>query len=89
MRKTLHSLFLSCLKAGLLVEKQQLTPLTTSECIQLQAHLLLCRGCKAYKTQSHLISKSIKEKMENDGSNIRISAGELESIKAQILSRLF
>jgi len=88
MRKSLHSIFLSCLKASQLVEKQQVFGLSSSEVIQLQAHLLLCKGCNAYKSQSLFISKGIREKIEKGDVDIHISKEELDRVKTRILSEI-
>jgi len=89
MRKSLHSIFLSCLKASLLVEKQQVSGLNISEALQLKAHLMMCKRCAEYKLQSVFISKGIKTKMESGGFNIQISNVELDKVQTKILSNLF
>ena len=88
MRKSLHGVFLSCLKASQLVEKQQIFGLNISELIQMEAHLLICKGCNQYKIQSLFIAKGIKEKIEQGETHIQISSEELERVKTQILSKL-
>jgi hypothetical protein len=88
MRKSLHSVFLSCLKASQLVEKQQIFGLSASELIQMKAHLLICKGCNEYKIQSFFIAKGIKEKIEKGETYIQISSEELDRVKKLILSKL-
>jgi len=87
MRKSLHGIFLSCLKASQLVEKQQVFGLSTSEAIQLKAHLLMCKGCDEYKSQSLFISKGIRNKIKKGDLNIQISLEELTMVQAKILAQ--
>jgi len=88
MKGLLQTILLSCLKATLLVEKDQISGLNPAERIQLKVHLSLCDGCRDYKDQSIFIGKSIRQKIESGDVNIQISKEELERIKGQILSKL-
>lgn len=79
MKKIMHTLFLSCLKATELIEKNFHVQLSFSERMQLKAHKMMCDTCRNYEKQSILIEKGMetfqkKQKIEID----------LEQLKKQI-----
>ncbi|MEA3443290.1 MAG: hypothetical protein U9R19_01040 [Bacteroidota bacterium] len=59
MKKLMHILLLSCLKATELIEKKQLFKLSVIESIQLKLHKMMCDACTKYEKQSILIDKGI------------------------------
>jgi hypothetical protein len=59
MKKLLHILFLSCLKATELVEKKLHFKLSIQEKIQLRLHKMMCEACTKYEKQSLLIEKGL------------------------------
>lgn len=64
MKKLMHILFLSCLKATELIEKNIYFKLSRKEKIQLKMHKMMCSACTNYEKQSiildHALHKSIK-----------------------------
>lgn len=56
----------SCKTATELIDKQQLTPLSSKEKIQLQAHKAMCKTCNAYGNQSKFIDKLINRWFKTD-----------------------
>ena len=54
-------LFKSCKETTELIDKQQLTPLSIVESLQLLAHKAMCKTCKAYKNQSKIIDSLIRK----------------------------
>jgi len=59
MKKIMHILFLSCLKASELIEKDLHLRLVFSEKLQLKLHKMMCKTCNRYGKQSALIEKGI------------------------------
>lgn len=59
MQKLFNLLFLSCLKATELVEKQMHFKLSASEKIQLKLHKSMCKACQMYEKQSNFIEKGL------------------------------
>ena len=49
----------SCKKTTELIDKQQITSLTTKEKLQLQIHKSMCNTCNAYEQQSKLIENVV------------------------------
>ncbi len=64
LKKLLHTIVLSCLRASYLIEKKQGISLSIIEKLQLRWHLKICDGCKSYNTQSHLLSAALKKDAE-------------------------
>lgn len=59
MKKLMHILFLSCLKATELIEKKMHFKLSYTEKMQLKAHKMMCSACTNYEKQSVLLEKGI------------------------------
>ncbi|WPR71423.1 hypothetical protein SLW70_16025 [Flavobacterium sp. NG2] len=49
----------SCKITTELIDKQQLTPLSVKEKLQLQTHKAMCKTCNAYEKQSKIIDSLI------------------------------
>ncbi len=60
MKKLMHVLFLSCLKATELIEKKLHHGLTFREKFQLKMHKMMCDACSQYEKQSLLLDKGIE-----------------------------
>lgn len=59
MKRMMHILFLSCLKATELIEKELHFRLSYKEKLQLKIHKLMCEACQRYKKQTELLDKGI------------------------------
>lgn len=68
MKKLSHILFLSCLKASELIEKNLHFRLSFTEKLQLKVHKSMCSACRLYEEHSDIIEQGIarhfKEKEE-------------------------
>ncbi len=60
MKKLIHILFLSCLKASEFIEKQIHFKLSITERLQLQIHKMMCSACTLYEKQSLFLEKQIE-----------------------------
>lgn len=60
MKKLMHKLFLSCLKATELIEKKLQVKLSFREKLQLSMHKMMCDACSQYEKQSILLEKGIE-----------------------------
>lgn len=83
MKKLMHILFLSCLKATELIEKKMNFKLSRKENIQLRAHKMVCDACSNYEKQSHLLEKGIA-----DSHATKFSETDLEQLKQMIHVKL-
>jgi hypothetical protein len=83
MRKLMHILFLSCLKATELIEKKLNYKLSFTEKLQLRMHKSMCDACTNYEKQSIVLDKSLS------ATSIREQdEKELEQLKRIIVQKL-
>jgi hypothetical protein len=83
MKKIMHKLFLSCLKATELVEKKMHFGLTPKERVQLKMHKMMCDACSSYEKQSLFLEKGISLSQKKD-----FSPDELQNLKLAIHEKL-
>jgi len=83
MKKLMHILFLSCLKATELIEKKLHFKLSVQEKLQLKVHKMMCSACTNYEKQNVLIEKSF-ENQEQIG-DLQI---DLEQFKKSVVDKL-
>ncbi|MGC9375131.1 MAG: hypothetical protein ACP5DQ_08845 [Bacteroidales bacterium] len=70
MKKIMHILFLSCLKASELIEKKLHFHLSFKERLQLKLHKMMCTACTMYEKQSEILEKSIENQYKVFGKEI-------------------
>ena len=61
MKKVMHWMFLSCLKATELIEKKLSFRLSGKEKLQLILHKAMCDACTRYEKQSRFIDQAISK----------------------------
>ena len=83
MKKLIHILFLSCLKATELIEKKLNFKLSFKEKLQLKAHKMICNACRNYEKQSVLIDNSLKNQEKTNSLKI-----DLEKFKKSVVDKL-
>lgn len=83
MKKIMHILLLSCLKATELLEKKLHFKLSFHEKIQLKLHKMMCTACTKYEKQSILIEEGISNIQKKDSTSL-----DLEKLKERISSKL-
>ncbi len=66
MKKIMHILLLSCLKATELIEKRLHFKLSWTENIQLKVHKMMCSACNNYEKQSEILEKSIAAQSQSE-----------------------
>ncbi|MFO7830189.1 MAG: hypothetical protein R6V23_16320 [Bacteroidales bacterium] len=74
MKKLMHFLFLSCLKASEIIEKKFHFKLSFIERLQLKLHKMMCSACTLYEKQSTLLEKGIQNRYKYNGKEIDIVA---------------
>lgn len=79
MKRLMHILFLSCLKATELIEKRFHFKLTFREKFQLKFHKMMCSACSNYEKQSNIIEKTIFSSAERE-----ISDEDIHNLKLHI-----
>ena len=83
MKRIMHILFLSCLKATELIEKKMHFKLSFIEKMKLKAHKMMCSSCTSYEKQSLLIEKGISKSQKKE-----FSEEELTNLKELIHKKL-
>jgi len=83
MKKIMHILFLSCLKATELIEKKLHLKLSIRERLQLRTHKMMCNACSNYEKQSIIIEKGISINQKND-----FSIDDIQKLKLAITEKL-
>jgi hypothetical protein len=83
MKKIMHKLFLSCLKATELIEKKMHFGLTARERVQLKMHKMMCDACTSYEKQSIFLEKGISLSQKKD-----FSPEDLQHLKLAIHEKL-
>jgi hypothetical protein len=61
MKGIAATLFLSCRKAGELIEKSHQQPLHFHQKLQMHFHLKICDACKEYQRQSFTSGKAVSK----------------------------
>lgn len=61
MKKIMHFLFLSCLKATELIEKKLHINLSVKEKLRLKMHKSMCNACRRYDKQSKILDNILKK----------------------------
>jgi len=70
MKKIMHILFLSCLKASELIEKDLHLRLAFRERLQLKLHKMMCNTCNRYSKQSALIENGIRNLQDKEAISV-------------------
>jgi len=70
MRKIMHLLFLSCLRASELIEKDLHLKLGLLEKLQLRLHKTMCNTCNRYGKHSILIEKGILDLQKKEAISV-------------------
>jgi len=66
MKKIMHAMMLSCLKATRRIEKKHAHGLNPLENMQLKLHTGMCAACRSFEQQSLLIDKAASALIEAD-----------------------
>ena len=83
MKKIMHLLFLSCIKATELIEKQFHFKLSFTERLQLKIHKSMCKACTNYEKQSTVLENGIHQHLDRES-----TLHEVSKLKEDILNKL-
>lgn len=83
MKRLMHIMLLSCLKATELIEKKLKYKLSTREKIQLKLHKMMCTACTNYENQSVFIEKGLKNQSQTGNYTFN-----LEQFKSSVIEKL-
>lgn len=79
MKKLMHILFLSCIKATELIEKKFNFELSFTEKLKLKMHTSMCNACKLYEKQSEIIEDGIARHLKRQNELV-----DVEELKKRI-----
>ncbi|MCF6367065.1 MAG: hypothetical protein L3J35_12820 [Bacteroidales bacterium] len=82
MKKLMHFLFLSCLKATELIEKKLHIKLSLKEKLRLNVHKSMCNVCRRYDKQSKIMDEALKKH------NHKIPQINIEELKLSIKKKI-
>jgi hypothetical protein len=90
MKKLMHLLMLSCVRATALMEKKQLSDISLVEKMQLFAHTSMCDGCREYQKQSEVLSSLLSGHYKKTASDkdYKLSLSDSAAFKQNILLKL-
>ena len=77
-------MMITCEQASFLIDKEQYTPLSFREKMDLKMHLLTCKFCRLYKVESHFINNEIKKVFTFNELEVNLS----EEQKQRIIDKL-
>lgn len=81
MKRLMHILFLSCLKATELIEKKLYFKLSFKEKLQLKAHKAMCDACSNFEKQSYLMDKALSHPPKMEKHSIDIVSFKNETLE--------
>lgn len=84
MKKLMHILFLSCLKATELIEKKLYFRLSFKEKLQLKMHKTMCDACTNYEKQSKFMDKALSHPYKPGDS----TTDDLADLKNETLAKI-
>lgn len=83
MKRIMHILFLSCLKATEMIEKKLHFRLSWRENLQLEMHKMMCNACTMYEKHSHIIDESLAKQ-----EHLRLHHINLDQFKKSLIEKL-
>lgn len=86
MKKLMHILFLSCIKATGLIEKKFNFELSLTEKLKLKMHTSMCKACKFYERQSEIIEDGIARHLKEHTEPVDVAQLK-ERIKAVLAEK--
>lgn len=86
LRKILHTLFLPCNEATLLMEKRNGGSISSKENRKLNIHLMICKWCKMYNKKLAILDKVFKKTLTQK--NADINEAEIQDFKDKMIEKL-
>lgn len=83
MKKVMHYMFLSCLKATELINKKSEAPLSCVQNLQLKAHKSMCKACSNYEKQSSILDNALQASLNKEGLSV-----DIDALKAEIQAKI-
>ncbi|HCN48642.1 MAG TPA: hypothetical protein DIT10_06045 [Chryseobacterium sp.] len=86
IKKILHTLFLPCSEATLLMEKRNAQSISAKENRKLSLHIMICKWCKAYNEKLKMLDKLFEKTFSQKETEINES--EIQDFKNKMIDKL-
>ncbi|REC47771.1 hypothetical protein [Chryseobacterium pennipullorum] len=86
IRKILHTMFLPCSEATLLMEKRNARSITARENRMLSLHLMICKWCRMYNEKLALLDQVFKKTFSQN--ETEINGSEIQDFKNKMIDKL-
>lgn len=83
----LHFLFLPCSEATLLMEKKSAGTIMQKENLQLSAHLMICKWCRAYNKKLEMLDQLLKKSLKKE-EKIEFNDSDIQEFKNNLIEKL-
>ncbi len=87
LKKLIHTIFLPCSEATLLMEKRNAENISPKENWKLNLHLKICKWCRAYKEKLEILDDILKRKLSQE-EKIEINDSEIQWFKEKVFKNL-
>lgn len=87
VKRIIHFLLLPCSEATMFIEKKQAGMLSPLQKLRLNAHIRICKWCKAYNSKVLLLDKKMANKIKEIPPN-PVHERDLELLKNKIREKI-
>ncbi|WP_449398922.1 hypothetical protein [Chryseobacterium wanjuense] len=87
LKKLIHTIFLPCSEATLLMEKRNADNIFPKENWKLNLHLKICKWCRAYKEKLEILDDILKRKLSQE-EKIEMNNSEIQGFKEKVSKNL-
>jgi hypothetical protein len=87
LKKLIHTIFLPCSEATLLMEKRNAETISSKENWKLSLHLKICKWCRAYKRKLEILDDILKRKLSQRAES-EINDSDIQDFKNKMLENL-
>lgn len=86
LKKILHTIFLPCSEATLLMEKRNSQMISSTENRRLNLHIAICKWCKVYNEKFKLLDQIFQKTLAEK--ETEMSEAEIQDFKNKIIEKL-
>ncbi|GAB0155967.1 hypothetical protein CHRYSEOSP005_12290 [Chryseobacterium sp. Alg-005] len=87
LKKLIHTIFLPCSEATLLMEKRNAETISSKENWELSLHLKICKWCRAYQQKLEILDDILKRKLSQRAES-EINDSDIQNFKNKMLENL-
>jgi hypothetical protein len=87
VKRLIHILFMPCRQATLLIEKRNADSITSFQKIRLNAHLMICKWCRAYNRKINVMEDLMRKIFTQDAPD-KFNNIDLQTFKDKLKEKL-